>query len=268
MHHLLDSRNAVRNGFCVVMALLFGTNTAVAQDSADADTDQWRYSAGLYLWFADIGGKTANGTSVDVKFSDLASNLDIGFMGSFAAHKGKWVVATDVIYLDVTAKDTVSIPIPVGPGAIDVTAKAKLDLTGKVFQVAGGYNVLDSSANSLNVLGGVRYLNLDTDVKLSLEALGPERSVELSESGDVWDVFVGVKGSVALAERWSLPYYLDVGTGDSDLTYQATAGISYRINDKFNAAFVYRYLKWEFDSSFDIQDINFNGPLLGVIYRF
>jgi opacity protein-like surface antigen len=264
----LDSRRLVWTTFCVVLATLFGTNIALAQDSVEADTDQWRYSAGLYLWFADIGGKTADGTSVDVGFSDLVDNLEMGFMGKFSAQKGKWVVVTDVIYLDVSAKDTINTSIPVGPGAIDVTAKAELDLTGAVIQIAGGYNALDGSVNSLNVMGGARYLDLDTDVRLSLEALAPGRSVELSENGNIWDVIVGLKGTVALAERWSLPYYLDVGTGDSDLTYQASAGISYRISESFNVALAYRYLKWEFDSGVELQDISFDGAMLGVVYRF
>jgi opacity protein-like surface antigen len=71
-----------------------------------------------------------------------------------------------------------------------------------------------------------------------------------------------------LADRWTLPYYLDVGTGDSDLTYQTSAGISYAAGESFNVVLLYRYLKWEFDSSSNFDNLSFEGPMLGGVYRF
>ena len=38
---------------------------------------------------------------------------------------------------------------------------------------------------------------------------------------------VGFKGNVQLDEDWYVPFYYDVGKGDSELTYQAFAGINY-----------------------------------------
>ena len=44
--------------------------------------------------------------------------------------------------------------------------------------------------------------------------------VKISDSGDVWDGIVGLRGNVKLDKYWYLPYYFDVGTGASDLTWQ------------------------------------------------
>jgi hypothetical protein len=38
-------------------------------------------------------------------------------------------------------------------------------------------------------------------------------------SGNVWDGIVGIRGKVTLNEKWYLPYHLDVGTGNSEVTY-------------------------------------------------
>ena len=44
-----------------------------------------------------------------------------------------------------------------------------------------------------------------------------------------WDGIVGVKGRwhFGAEHRWFVPYYVDIGTGDSDFTWQAMAGIGY-----------------------------------------
>ena len=55
-----------------------------------------------------------------------------------------------------------------------------------------------------------------------------------------------------------MPYYVDVGTGDSDLTWQAIGGIGYAFSwGEVLAA--WRYIDYKFNGN-KIQDINFNGP--------
>ncbi len=36
-------------------------------------------------------------------------------------------------------------------------------------------------------------------------------------SGNLWDGIVGVKGTYDLNEKWFIPFYFDVGTGDKDM---------------------------------------------------
>jgi opacity protein-like surface antigen len=250
------------------MTTLMGISSVNAQGGTAANDNQWHYSAGVYLWAAGMGGETSDGTDFDISFSDLADNLNLGLMAAFGARKGEWELIADLLYLDISAKDTITTSIPVGPGAIDVNAKAELDLTGSVLKLRAGYNLMDEGGNQLGLFGGARYLDLDADVDISNTALGPERSISLSESGDVWDAIVGVKGRVALAERWWIPYYLDVGTGDSDLTYQVATGIGFQASDKWNVNLLYRYLYWDFGSGKVLKDLNFEGFMLGTVYNF
>ena len=60
--------------------------------------------------------------------------------------------------------------------------------------------------------------------------IGERVSDKVSESGHVWDGVVGLRGATDLNERWYITYYADVGTGDSDLTWQGLAAVNYRFS--------------------------------------
>jgi len=267
---------SMSHGFChvVVAALCFsavgllGVRPAEAQDIAKENDSGWQFAGAVYLWGAGIDGRTQSGADVTVSFGDLVDNLEMGFMGALAARKGKWSVFTDVIYLDVGADKSIDVSVPVGPGFIDVTTAANLDLKGLVLQFAGGYNLLMKGESRLDLVAGTRYLDLDMDLFLSLEALGPGLSRTLAESGSVWDGIVGVKGNIALGDRWYLPYYFDIGTGESEFTWQALGGVSFRAANWVDLALVYRQIDWDFGSDSLIDDLSFSGPALGAIFRF
>jgi hypothetical protein len=90
-------------------------------------------------------------------------------------------------------------------------------------------------------------------------------------SGHIWDGIVGVRGAIVLGEGWSLPFHFDVGTGDTDLTWQAIALVPYKVS-KWDVALGYRHLKWDFDDSDTggdvFNDLYISGPLVGVKYLF
>jgi hypothetical protein len=241
-------------------------NLARAEESQPQKEKQWQFAGAVYLWGADLGGKMTNGSNIDVGFKDLVDNLEMGFMGAFEARNGRWLLFTDLIYLDISA-GTTDLTIPIGPG-IPVTTTAELDLEGWVIHLGGGYNLVDEGNSRVDLVGGARYLDLDSEVFLGLESLGPGQSITIPESGSVWDAFVGVKGQLGLGARWYIPYYIDVGTGESDFTWQASAGISFRAAKWVDLALVYRHLEWEFDSKRLLNDISFSGPAFGAIFRF
>ena len=239
-----------------------------AEAEEAGSSDAWQFSAALYLWAADLEGNTRSGSNIVVEFGDIIDNLEMAFMGGFQARKGKWSFLTDVIYLDVSANETVGATIPIGPFEVDVTTNVNLDMTGWVLHFAGTYNLLSKGKSRLDLVGGVRYLDIDMDLTASLEALGPGRERILSESEGVWDGIVGVMGNFSLSDRWYLPYHFDIGTGESDFTWQATGGIAFRAAKWVDLTLVYRYLAWDFKSDMLIEDINFSGPTFGAIFRF
>jgi hypothetical protein len=64
-----------------------------------------------------------------------------------------------------------------------------------------------------------------------------------------------------------VPYYVDVGAGDSDLTWQAVLGIAYSFGWG-DMGVVWRHLDYDVGSSGPIQDINFSGPAAGATFRW
>jgi hypothetical protein len=57
------------------------------------------------------------------------------------------------------------------------------------------------------------------------------------------------------------------GTGQADLTWQAIGGLGYGF--KWGEVFaVRRYLDHNFKSGSKIEDVNCNGPALGVAFRW
>jgi hypothetical protein len=247
-------------------ALLTGLTPVAAAESAG--TDDWQYAATLYLWGAGIDGKTARGSEVNVNFKTLIENLNMAFMGAFEARKGKWSMLADVIYLNVGANNGAKVPVPVAPGSgIDVAVNASVETKGWVLDFIGGYNLWQTPGASLDVLAGARYLDLKLDFSLGLAAGPYTRQRDRSASDSVWDGVIGVKGHFDLNPDVFVPYYADVGTGQSDLTWQASTGLAYRFNWG-DVSLLYRYIKWEFGSGSPVDNISFGGPLLAARFVF
>ena len=79
---------------------------------------------------------------------------------------------------------------------------------------------------------------------------------------------VGIRGELGLGQgNWSLPYYFDVGTGDSDRTWNAYAGLA-REFGWGDLLIAYRHLEYDQDADSLLQDFSFSGPAVGARFRF
>ena len=232
--------------------LMFFVLFFVAPDSLIAqetdNTDEWQFGAEIYLWGATIEGSTPSGSDIEVDFGDIFDNLEMAFMGVVGARKGKWSMFADVIYLDLEASTNVAPELRLGA---EVTAWA--------ITPAVGYNLLESDKIRFDVVGGARYLYLKPELELG--------SLQASESASFWDGIVGFKGHANLNEKWYLPFYADIGTGQTDLTWQLLGGIGYRFK-WFDLNAGYRYLRWDFDSNEALDDLKIHGPFVGVKFEF
>jgi hypothetical protein len=235
--------------------------------SAAEETDQqecWQFGADVYLWVADIGGETAGGDTIDVPFHTLLENLDFSYMGAFHARNGRWHLSTDVIYMNLEGDNSGTVT---APGEIELKVDAKVKVQAWVVSPAVGYTFIDMEKIRMEFLAGARYLWMKPELKLNIT--GPLNSNHnISDSGDVWDGIAGIRGDVNLAKDWYIPYYADMGTGDSDYTWQAMAGVGYRINKMVDVVASYRYLKWKFEDNKAVDNLDLSGPLLGLRLRF
>lgn len=244
---------------------------AAAQNSMtskDRDGGGWKFDSLIYLWGAGIGGKAANGGDIDIEFEDLIKNLDIGFMTTLGARKGKWSLFGDFIYMDVTAKNDSLVNLPIA-GGVPAAVFSRVSMKSFISTVGGGYRVKETETFDLDLVAGVRYLyiksRLDFQVTTALAPLNIVRTI--GGSGDEWNGIIGVRGKMKLNEKWYLPYYLDVGAGDRTTTWQAYAGVGYKLK-RVDLVLGYRHLNWNFDDNVVFSDMNLSGFLLGVKIRF
>jgi hypothetical protein len=251
-------------GLLVAMALTVAMPGTAASES-DSGND-WQFGANLYLWYLDLGGGTVNGSDIDVPASDLLENLEMGGLGGLFARRGKWTFLVDGLYLDVAGDRSATGTLrPDGP--VQVSLEGELQLKAWTVTPAVTYRVFENERLGLDILAGARYLSLEADVKLEVTA-PVQQVLEFSKSGTAWDAIVGARGDLALAGKWFAPFHLDVGTGETDITWQGVGGVGYRFG-KVDIVAVYRFLSWDFeDDSEVLNDLNASGPLAGVRIRF
>ena len=240
----------------MTVILLLMVPPAKAVDSKSSD--EWQFGAEVYLWGASIDATPTGGDTLHISFSDIIDNLDMAMMTTLDARKGKWSLLSDIIYMDISTDQKGTAELVGMPVRTDIN----VGMESWIVTAAGGYTIMETDKFSLDLLAGARYLWL----KIPLEfKIGPA-GIKATPKGDFWDGIIGVKGKVDLADKWYLTYYADVGTGDSDSTLQALAGLNYRFK-KVDAAFGYRYLNWDIGGS-AIDEITIKGPFAGVKFRF
>jgi hypothetical protein len=245
------------------------------------DQESWQFGASIYGWFPDISGQTTftppgGGGDFEVGIDKILENLEFTLMGTFDARKGRSGLLVDMIYLGVgNSKSGVTeatiggTPIPVG-----ASADVSLDVDSWVWTMAGYYRMVDQPESTFDLLAGLRYTDMAQKVNWSITGnIGsipiPDRTGTAEAALDNWDVIVGARGKYMFGANntWFIPYYLDVGTGDSDLTWQGIAGVGYAFSWG-ETLVAWRYLSYELDSGSAIADVNFNGPAIGVTFRW
>lgn len=258
-------------------ACILACNTAAA---ADKSADDWQYTIAIYAFFPDIGGTTrfptGNSSEIDVSAHDLIENTKLMSMGSFAAQKDRWGFFTDLIYLDVG--DSISGSRSIGAGRMPlppgITADASFDLKGWIWTLAGNYRAISTPAANVDVFAGARLLDVQGELDWSFSQefgpfTGPFRAASADTERHSWDGIVGTKGRVNFGNgnRWFVPYYADVGTGNADLTWQVSTGIGYAA-DWGDVFATWRYLRYDFGGDRSMKDLDFNGPAVGVAFHF
>jgi hypothetical protein len=252
-------------GFALLVFLFLMLTTGMPARAAAEEPERkagWQFGADVYLWMASIGGQTAGGDNIDVSFNDLLSKLKFGFMGVVHARNGKWHFTTDVIYLKLEADNSSQLTVPDGSR---LKVNSTLKLAAWVVTPAIGYSVIDTEQVRMEVLAGARYLYVNPELELQVPGVGSRNT---SNSADVWDGIVGIRGEVNLSKNWYVPYYLDMGTGNSEFVWQATAGVGYRINKTVEVVATYRYMEWKFKDNKALDNLNFSGPLVGLRLLF
>jgi hypothetical protein len=243
--------------------------------------DDWQFGLSVYGWLPSVKGSTTfppppggGSSDVTVDAADIIDKLKFVLMGSFEARQGRWGGFTDYIYLDLGDSKSQTRNFQLGRLQIpaDVTANANLDLKSSIWTLAGEYRAVAEPGLEVDTFLGSRMVKVDQKLSytlggnvgsIALTDLSGNRSVSVSN----WDAIVGVKGRVALGagRTWFLPYYADVGGGNSKLTYQLMTGIGYSFKWGDLVA-QWRYLDYDFGEKVD--KLIFNGLAVAAVFRW
>ena len=256
--------------------------------SAAAETpgSEWTFAITPYLWLPNVDGtlkyQAPSGSSgspeVQVGPNDYLENLRMAFMIAGEVRKDRWSVFTDVIYLDFASEKSAVKSINFGGDRVSSSANVSTDssLKAGAWTLGGGYAVLTGRPVEMDVFGGLRYLGLhaSSDWQLTTTVTGPgggqtfPRAGNITERADLWDGIIGFKGRVWFGRsNWSIPYYFDIGTGSSALTWQGMLGIAYSFK-LVTLTLVYRHLYYDMKDDKLVQDMRFSGPAFGVGFRW
>lgn len=247
-------------------------NDAFAQDNWSKPTkDSWT-EIGVYGFISDISGdtKVSNVTApVDVSFSDLLKNLDMGFMG-FAEHRrGKWSFIGDLIYAAISVEQSL---------AVTSTASVKLDVEVKQLMAEGfvGYRVAEQAQDDgtkfrLDLLGGIRYSRIEVDLSANASQLGLG-SASRNPSIDWADGVIGVRAQYGGDRGWGVSGWADVGKGSDSSSFQLAGFVNYRFDNNVRLFGGYRHYAFKYETgsgtSFFELDLEMSGPMIGASFRF
>jgi len=254
---------------------------AAAQSPTPWRSGTWRFAGTLYLYGPSIDASFAfpkrSGTgNIVIDAGDIFDDLNGAFMGAFEANNGQWGVFTDYLYVDVSGSKSGTRNFSIGGVDVPASVTADLDLgiKGSAWTIAGEWRLQSTREATVDVLLGARYL--DVKPRLSYGLNGDVNSIPTASRGGSfeikasnWDAIVGLKARYAFGDRlqWYVPLYADIGAGDSELTWQAAAGLGYSFGwgDVVGA---WRYLRYDLKSDQAVQDLSFNGPMIGVTFRW
>lgn len=259
---------------------LISAVAAFASVPASAQAAKWEFGAAIYAYLPTISGKstfpaTGSGSSVSVDADTILENLKMTFMGTFEASNGTWGVYTDLVYVNVGQSKSDTQAFTIGPRGIPAGASANLDydLKGWVWTVAGTYRIVADRDLKVDLLAGARALDLRQKLSWALAGnVGPVAPPDQSGTRELdeqnWDAVVGFKGRAAFGEGgWFVPYYLDIGTGQSKFTWQAMAGVGYSFGWGDVVA-AWRYIDYQMKSGKPVEDLNFSGPGIAAVFRW
>ena len=191
----------------------------VSSNAVHPITSEYKHQLMIYGWLAIPSGEATfkvpnpepDEPAEEVE-SSIADNIDMVFMGTYRVEKDKYSLILDGVYLGMSGENEL-------PGR-DNGAKVSLD--GWLAALYGGYNIVNNQHIRLDVVGGLRYAYIKTELEISIF------NEKISSSTiDLVDGVVGVDGTAYITKNWFIPYHFDIGAGTADFTLRASTGIGY-----------------------------------------
>lgn len=215
------------------------------EDAVAAPEPTWTFELEPFVWLpsTDGSGSTETTPSLDV---DLVGTFDAGLPAAFRALSpdGRISVLADGLWVRLQDDE----------GALRTTTEATM--------VEAGCGLALDEGGRWHAIAGLRWVDVDYDVEL-----GPAAGSADAAWVDPW---VGLRGAVALGERWSVDLRGDVGGFGvgTRFSWQAAGYLRTRLGSSVSVDVGYRAIGLDFESSELDYDVVFHGPVAGVGFSF
>jgi hypothetical protein len=262
----------------VILSLMLVSAAAIvaatpARAGESAYDGEWHYNLNVYGWLPGIDGTLnydipGSDDTISVDADALLENLGFVAMTTFAVQKNKWLVAADLIYVKEKGDKSESVSVPWDDNTM-VNVGAELDLDMWVISLAGGYEFARTDRAVAQFLFGARYIALDADMTLNIDGPLPGTlpTRNFGQSASIFDGIVGIRGRLGGEEGFFVPYYLDMGAGSSEFTWQGMTGIGYDWHWGGVMA-AYRYVYINEGEQYFLEDIALSGLAVGIHFKW
>jgi hypothetical protein len=228
--------------FLFALALFCFTAPAFSGDGV------WTADITPYLWMAGQNGDAVvlgQPTEIDISFSDVIDNFDMGLAGHLEANKDRWTLLFDFQYVNVSDK----------PNTVEIRVKNTVLEGGTAYRLHPAFEAL----------GGVRIVNYK--LELTPEILDP---IERSKT---WvDPFVGGRAKAKVSDNFTVIGRFDIGgfSVGSDFSWNLILGASYDW-ERISLLFGYRAWNVDYDSGEALRelklDLTTSGPFVGITFH-
>jgi len=233
---------------------------AACPQARAASDGGWEWMVAPYGWATSFGmdlrtaGPPPGGVDADVDFGNVIDKIDGVFQLHAEGQGENFGVLADFTYLGLAQ------------GRTRPRFHTESDLDARLFEIAAVWSPGDRRHRGLELLSGLRYIDVDATVTLVPD--NPAFGRTSFDSGRRYsDLMLGVRYGMDLSERWGLTLRGDGSFGDTDGTWGASAMLDYRTH-RGAWLFGYRYLDVELESGTSGLHMTMQGPAVGYGFVF
>ena len=226
----------------------------------------WHFTIAPYFWASGISGDVSVANIVrvpiDLPFSDVISDVDLGLQGYVEARKDRLGFGLNTMYVNIGAPVESDAPA-VGRLSLEADVRQTC-VEGFVFYRVASGGRRDNPA-VIDVLAGARYADSRSRLTATTDA-GIGYDGEFQDF-DWVDALAGVKFRAPLGSRMALIGRADVAGFGSKLTWNLEGDLGFRVSDHW--AFGAGWRHWDIDYDDEkVFDIAYDGPRLWFAYTW
>lgn len=253
---ILQRQRLALTAVATTMASVVVADQAIAEDYQNSLT-----LYGLVPWVdTEVTGSGDNSANSSATPGDIIDALDFTYMVAGESRFGKFSLLYDAIYTDLGESGTLG-----GPFAGRTTVDVKMQLA----TAALGYVLHEGNGKLLQGYGGVRIVDVSTDV--GLVGGGPVGTGFDARIDKTWvDPIIGLRGRFEINDKVSWGGFTSIGGfgAGSDLSFDIFGGVEYAFSERFSANAGFRYMAFDYDGGTADLKLQMYGPVFGITMRF